>query len=29
VTPDVLEKFVEMAKARGFETEELVFPQPG
>lgn len=27
VTPDVLEKFVEMAKARGFETEELVFPQ--
>jgi apolipoprotein D and lipocalin family protein len=27
VTPEVLEKFVEMSKASGFNTEELIYPQ--
>ena len=27
VKPEVIEKFVEMSKARGFKTEDLIFPQ--
>jgi lipocalin len=27
VKPEVIEKFIEMSKARGFKTEDLIFPQ--